>query len=93
MRIGRWKIRVGPHGTPLVGDMTADPGETHDAGPGHPVERRMLTDNLGVFLALRTRWRKAAWGVVTAVTPAGASALDQLATAPPKHEKSDEDTP
>jgi arylsulfatase A-like enzyme len=31
MRIGRWKIRVGPRGAPLVGDMVADPGETADA--------------------------------------------------------------
>jgi arylsulfatase A-like enzyme len=80
MRIGRWKIRVGPRGTPLVGDMAADPGETADAGPGHPVERRMLTDNLGVFLALRTQWRKTEWGVVTNVSPAGARALDGAST-------------
>lgn len=80
MRIGRWKIRVGPRGTPLVGDLAADPGETTDAGPGHPVERRMLTDNLGLFLALRTQWRKADWGVVTNVSPAGAGALDGAST-------------
>jgi hypothetical protein len=80
MRIGRWKIRVGPRGTPLVGDMAADPGETADAGPGHPIERRMLTDHLGVFLALRRHWRKADWGVVTNVTPAGARALDGAST-------------
>jgi len=80
MRIGRWKIRVGPRGTLLIGDMVADPGETKDAGPGHPIERRMLTDNLGMFLALRRQWRKAAWGVVTSVTPAGASALDEAST-------------
>jgi arylsulfatase A-like enzyme len=80
MRIGRWKVRVGPRGMPLVGDMAADPGETRDAGPTHPVERRMLTDNLGMFLALRTQWRKAAWGVVTNVTPDGAVALDGAST-------------
>ncbi|HEY6178615.1 MAG TPA: hypothetical protein VIX73_29395, partial [Kofleriaceae bacterium] len=76
MRIGRWKIRVGPRGAPLVGDMADDPGETADAGPGHPVERRMLTDNLGLFLAIRRQWQKATWGVVTNVTAAGARALD-----------------
>lgn len=80
MRIGRWKIRVGPRGTPLVGDMAADPGETRDAAPGHPVERRMLTDNLGLFLAIRTLWHKARWGVVTNVTAAGARALDGAST-------------
>jgi hypothetical protein len=80
MRIGRWKLRVGPRGTPLLGDMAADPGETRDAAPGHPVERRMMTDNLGLFLALRAQWRKAGWGVVTNVSPAGASALDGAST-------------
>lgn len=78
MRIGRWKIRVGPRGTPLIGDMVGDPGETSDAGPSHPIERRMLTDNLGLFLAIRTQWRKAEWGAVTSVTPAGAAALDKV---------------
>jgi len=80
MRIGRWKVRVGARGSPLVGDMADDPGETRDAAPGHPVERRMLTDNLGMFLALRTQWRKATWGVVTNVTPVGARALDEVST-------------
>ena len=80
MRIGRWKIRVGPRGTPLIGDMADDPGETRDAAPGHAAERRMLTDNLGLFLALRTQWRKAEWGVVTDVSPAGALALDGAST-------------
>jgi len=80
MRIGRWKIRIGPRGTPLIGDMAADPGETKDASVSHPIERRMLTDNLGLFLAIRTQWQKAVWGVVTSVTPAGASALDTVST-------------
>ena len=69
-----------PRGTPLVGDMAADPGEKVDATAGHPIERRMLTDNLGLFLAIRTQWRKAEWGVVTSVTPAGALALDGVST-------------
>jgi arylsulfatase A-like enzyme len=80
MRIGRWKVRVGARATPLVGDMAADPGEKVDAAASHPIERRMLTDNLGLFLALRTKWRKAEWGVVTSVTPAGGVALDGAST-------------
>jgi arylsulfatase A-like enzyme len=80
MRIGRWKIRVGPRGSPLIDDLAADPGETQDLAASHPIERRMLTDNLGMFLALRTQWRKADWGVVTSVTPAGARALDGAST-------------
>src|SRR5262249_6673197 len=80
MRIGRWKVRVGPRGTPITGDMAADQGETTNVAGSHPVERRMLTDNLGMFLAIRTKWRKSEWGVVTSVTPAGARALDEVSS-------------
>jgi arylsulfatase A-like enzyme len=80
MRIGRWKARIGRTGVPLVDDLVADPGETKDLTADHPVERRMLTDNLGLFLALRWQWKKAAWGVTTNVTAAGAAALDEAST-------------
>jgi arylsulfatase A-like enzyme len=80
MRIGRWKLRVGVRGTLHVGDMATDPGETKNHIEGHPIERRMLTDNLGMFLALRTQWRKSEWGSITNVTPAGARALDEVST-------------
>ena len=45
-------------------------GELKDVAAAHPIERRMLTDNLGLFLALRKQWKKTAWGVVTNVTAA-----------------------
>lgn len=80
MRIGRWKARVGKGGNPIIGDMVEDPGETKDLSAAKPVERRMLTDALGLFLALRTQWNKRAWGPVTNVTPAGAAALDEVTT-------------
>ena len=80
MRIGRWKIRVGVTGVPTVGDMVADPEEKKDLARTHPVERRMLTDNLGLFLALRTQWKKREWGITTNVTAAGAAALDEART-------------
>ena len=80
MRIGRWKIRVGVTGVPTVGDMVADPDEKKDLARSHPVERRMLTDNLGLFLALRTQWKKREWGITTNVTRAGAAALDDART-------------
>jgi len=80
MRIGRWKARVSYSGVPLIDDLVDDPGETHDLTATHPVERRMLTDDLGLFLSLRTKWQKSSWGVVTAMTPAGAAALDVAST-------------
>jgi hypothetical protein len=79
MRIGRWKMRVGKAGQPILDDLVADPGETKDLSATALVERRMLTDDLGLFLALRTRWKKTAWGVVTNMTAEGATALDSIA--------------
>jgi len=65
---------------PLLGDMVDDPGETKDATASHPVERRMLTDALGLFMALRAKWHKNTWGVVNAMTAEGAAALDEATT-------------
>jgi hypothetical protein len=81
MRIGRWKVRVGTAGVPILGDMLEDAEETKDYAAVRPIERRMMTDNLGLFLALRKQWKKPSWGVVTNMTVAGAAALDE-ATAP-----------
>ncbi len=80
MRIGRWKLRVGVTGVPIVGDMVNDPDERKDLAASRPVERRMLTDNLGLFLGLRTQWKKGAWGATTNVTAEGAAALDDART-------------
>ena len=79
MRIGRWKIRVSNLGIPIVADLVEDAGETKDYAQARPIERRMLTDNLGLFLALRKQWKKSAWGVTTNVSAAGAAALDEVA--------------
>ncbi len=80
MRIGRWKMRVGPSGVPVVGDLVGEPGEMKDFSAQRPVETRMLTDHLSMFLALRRQWKKTAWGVMTNVTAAGAAALDEAST-------------
>lgn len=76
MRLGRYKARVGKSGIPLVFDLGDDPEERVDLARVRPVERRLLTDALGVFLALRTRWQKAAWGTVTNMTANAAQEID-----------------
>src|SRR5690606_38473423 len=81
MRVGRWKIRVSNRGVAVVNDFVADPSELKDYASSRPIERRMLTDNLGLFLALRKQWKKSEWGVVTNISAAGAAALD-VVTAP-----------
>lgn len=79
MRLGRWKIRVANTGIPVIEDLVEDSGETKDYAKVRPIERRMLTDNLGLFLALRKQWKKSAWGVVSNITTQGAAALDEVA--------------
>jgi arylsulfatase A-like enzyme len=79
MRLGRWKIRVGNTGVPIVEDLVEDPNEAKDYAKIRPIERRMLTDNLGLFLALRKQWKKSAWGVVSNITSEGAAAIDEVA--------------
>jgi hypothetical protein len=80
MRIGRWKIRVPPSGAALIHDLVEDPIERTNLAATRAVERRMLTDNLGMFLALRKVWNKREWGVTTNLTAEGAAALDGTLT-------------
>jgi hypothetical protein len=79
LRIGRWSIQVGSTGVPVVLDVVNDPGGAIDLASLRPIERRMLTDALGLLLPLRSQWKKAEWGVVSNMSPAGALALDEAA--------------
>lgn len=79
LRIGRWSIIVGNTGVPVVLDVVNDPGGAIDLARLRATERRMLTDALGLLLPLRSQWRKAEWGVVSNLSPAGARALDEAA--------------
>jgi arylsulfatase A-like enzyme len=77
MRIGRWKIVVERAGLPWIYDVVGEPAERTNVAAKQPVERRMLTDNLSMFLALRTQWQKQTLGTTTNVTTAGAATLDE----------------
>lgn len=76
MRLGRWKIAVNIRGEVSVFDLQSDPYEDRERAAVSPVEHRMLADHLGLFLASRTRWQKASWGVVSSLTAEGAERLD-----------------
>jgi choline-sulfatase len=68
MNLGGWKARVGRTGVPLLFDMVADPLERKDLARTRPIERRYLTDHLGMYLQHRTLWKKARWGTVSNMT-------------------------
>jgi arylsulfatase A-like enzyme len=76
MRLGRWKIRV-KSGRPLIHDMVEDPDEHVDLAGKRPIERRYLTDHLGLYLGHRTRWKKASWGVASNMTEQGAREMER----------------
>jgi hypothetical protein len=79
VRLGRWSIRVGTTGVPVVHDVVDDPGGAFDLATTRWIERRMLTDSLGLLLPLREQWKKSEWSVVSNLSPAGARALDEAA--------------
>jgi arylsulfatase A-like enzyme len=76
MRLGSWKATVGYQGALALYDLASDPWEDTDVAALHPVERRFLTDALGLFLAERTVWKKREWGVVSDMTARAALELD-----------------
>jgi arylsulfatase A-like enzyme len=77
MRIGRWKAWVDRHAVPVVRDMVADPDEHQDVAATRPIERRYLTDHLGLYLEYREEWQKATWGVVSNMTEVAAGELEK----------------
>jgi hypothetical protein len=79
MRIGSWMIRVaGGTAVPTLTNVVDDPRGMFDLAGTRPIERRLLTDGLGLLLPVRSQWRKSEWGVVSNLTPVGAHALDEL---------------
>jgi arylsulfatase A-like enzyme len=76
MRLGKYKARVGKTGIPIVLDLAEDPDERKDLARVRPVERRLLTDHLALFLSLRLRWKKTGWGVVSNMSPVAAAEID-----------------
>jgi len=77
MRLGRWKARVGKTGRPMVFDLDEDPLERVDLAAARPLERRYLTDHLALYLAFRTGWTKATWGVASNMSERGAWEMER----------------
>jgi arylsulfatase A-like enzyme len=68
VRLGRWKMRVLRSGEILVQDFETDPLERTNLAKTRPIERRYLTDHLGLYLSQRKRWTKSTWGLVSNMT-------------------------
>ena len=77
LRLFGWKARVSASGVPEVYHVAADPFEKEDLARVRPLERRYLTDVLGMYLAHRKEWRKARWGAVANVTAAMPADLER----------------
>ncbi len=77
MRLGRYKLWVGGSGEVHLFDAAEDPHEDHELSQSRPVERRALTDALGLWMANRNQWKKRKWGVASNLSPAFAADLDK----------------
>ncbi len=77
LRVGRWKIRVGGSGVPVLYDLQSREKEEKDLAQAHPTETRLLTDALSTFLLYQDRWRALRWGVATNHKAALADDLEQ----------------
>jgi arylsulfatase A-like enzyme len=65
MRLGRWKLWVGGSGDTRFTDAVNDLSEEKDVSAARPLERRFVSDALGVWTAYQGKWRKSRWGVAS----------------------------
>jgi len=77
MRLGRYKLWVGGSGDTRFNDVIVDPLEEKDVSKERPLERRFVTDAMGLWMAYQTKWKKTKWGVASNLKPAFADDLDK----------------
>jgi arylsulfatase A-like enzyme len=77
MRLGRWKLWVGGSGEVRLFDAVADPGEARELSVERPLERRFVTDALGLWMAYQGQWKKSRWGVASNHKPELAADLEK----------------
>jgi arylsulfatase A-like enzyme len=69
MQLGRYKIWVGGSGDVHMYDAVHDLAEEKDLVTSRPIERRALTDALGLWMSQRNQWKKRRWGVASNLSP------------------------
>ena len=65
MRLGRWKLWVGGSGEVRLFDAATDAAEDKELSAQRPLEKRFITDAMGVWMAYQTQWKKSRWGVAS----------------------------
>jgi len=76
MRLARWKLWVGGSGDTRLFDAVDDPLESKELSATRPIERRFVSDALGLWMAYQTKWRKSRWGVASNHKPQLAADLE-----------------
>lgn len=76
MRLGKYKLWIGGSGDLRLHDAAKDAAENNDLINSHPIERRFVTDAMGMWMAYQTRWKKTRWGVASNMKPEAANDLE-----------------
>jgi arylsulfatase A-like enzyme len=77
MRLGRWKLWIGGSGDLRLFDAATDLMEAHELSASRPLERRFVTDAMGVWMAYQSQWKKSRWGVASNHKPELARDLEK----------------
>ena len=81
MRLGRWKLSVVGSGEVRLFDAVADAAEAQELSTERPLEKRFVTDAMGVWMAYQGQWKKSRWGVASNQKPELAHDLETTAAA------------
>ena len=65
MRLGRWKLSVFGSGEVRLFDAVTDAAESKELSAQRPVEKRFVTDAMGMWMAYQSQWKKSRWGVAS----------------------------
>ena len=65
MRLGRWKLSVFGSGEVRLFDAATDAAESKELSAQRPVEKRFVTDAMGMWMAYQSQWKKSRWGVAS----------------------------
>jgi len=80
MRLGRWKLLVLGSGDVRLFDAATDAAESKELSAERPLEKRFITDAMGLWMAYQGQWHKSRWGVASNAKPEFARDLEATAS-------------